>query len=91
MNIYEELAAVKGRDGFIEFVHRLTKDLEKNGEEWANVTLKDYLLGIASWVEDGVHEQDEQSGRMPGASVPRRADVEWERLAFLLFAAGRYE
>lgn len=88
MNICEELESVTGPDGFIEFVHRLTKDLEQNSANWANVTLKDYLLSIASWVEDGVHERDEEAGR--GATV-RKGDAEWQRLAFLLFAAGRYE
>lgn len=91
MNIHEELAKVTGRQEFISFVHRLTDDLEQNPEGWANVSLKDYLLSIASWVEDGAHEQDEKEGRLPGAAVSRRAEVEWERLAFLLFAAGRYE
>ncbi len=91
MNIHEELTKVTGRDEFIAFVHRLTEDLENNREEWENVTLKDYLLSIAAWVEDGAHKQDEKEGRLPGAAVSRRADVEWERLAFLLFAAGRYE
>ncbi|MEJ8303567.1 DUF7660 family protein [Saccharibacillus sacchari] len=91
MNIHEELTQVTGRQEFIAFVHRLTQDLEHSQEEWANITLKDYLLSIASWVEDGAHEQDEKDGRLPGAAVPRRAEVEWERLAFLLFAAGRYE
>lgn len=91
MNIHEELTKVTGRDEFIAFVYRLTQDLENNQESWANITLKDYLLSIASWVEDGAHEQHEKEGRLPGAAVPRRADVEWERLAFLLFAAGRYE
>lgn len=91
MNIHEELTKVTDREEFIAFVHRLTQDLERNEADWANITLKDYLLGIASWVEDGAHEQDEKEGRLPGAAVSRRADVEWERLAFLLFAAGRYE
>ncbi|WP_172254013.1 DUF7660 family protein [Saccharibacillus deserti] len=91
MNIHEELAAVTGREGFIEFVRRLTGDLERNSEDWANLTLKDYLAGIASWVEDGAHGQEETEIGEPGSSAARRSEAEWERLAFLLFAAGRYE
>ncbi|MDO3413004.1 hypothetical protein QWJ34_24790 [Saccharibacillus sp. CPCC 101409] len=92
MNIYEELEKIDGREAFIAFVHRLTNDLEHNREAWANPTLEDYLQGIASWVEDGVEKPGEAASRFPGTEkIKRRSDVEWERLAFLLFAAGRYE
>ncbi len=91
MNIHEELVAVKGRDEFVAFVYRLTEDLERNPESWANVTLKDYLQSIASWIEDGVHENEMRELELPSTMKRHKTDVEWERLAFLLFAAGRYE
>ncbi|NGZ75269.1 DUF7660 family protein [Saccharibacillus alkalitolerans] len=91
MNIYEELEKVTGREGFVSFVHRLAGDLENNSDKWANVTLKDYLLSIASWVEDGAPEREEKERRVPEAAFSSGRDVEWERLAFLLFAASRYE
>lgn len=91
MNIHEELVAVKGRDEFVAFVHRLTEDLERNPGSWANVTLKDYLQSIASWIEDGVHEDEMRELELPSTMKRHKTDVEWERLAFLLFAAGRYE
>ena len=91
MNIYEELDKIAGRESFIAFVHRLTDDLEHNREGWANQTLKDYLQGIAAWVEDGV-ARDEAGVQASGEeAVEKQKGTEWERLAFLLFAAGRYE
>ncbi|GEM_PF-3535468 len=91
MNIHQELTKVTGRSEFVAFVYRLTEDLERNAEDWSNLSLKDYLLSIASWVEDGASEQREEDNVLPKAPSPHRAEVEWERLAFLLYAAGRYE
>ncbi|MCQ4086384.1 hypothetical protein [Saccharibacillus sp. JS10] len=90
MNIHEELAKVTGREEFVAFVHRLTEDLQKNPDKWANITLEDYLLSIASWVEDGSQVQ-ERIEECRNVSTARPVNVQWERLAFLLFAAGRYE
>jgi len=43
---------IKSKEDFIVFLEELTRDFEKNKEEWENQDLISYLESMKAWLED---------------------------------------
>ena len=76
MEIHEMIQKVKSKEDFIEFLSCLTKDLEKNHDEWENPTLERFLEAMGAWLIDS-------------KSVPDQPT--WRTLADILYASKIYE
>lgn len=72
MNPYEVIASIVNKEQFIEFLNKLSEDSVENSEEWANISIVDYLERIAAWVEDY-------------SSCPNN-DVDWNNVDYNLLA-----
>lgn len=70
-NPVEQINNIVNMDDFLNFVVRLAIDSKKHPEEWANITITDYLGQIASWVDDCSVFDD---------------TVDWEKVDYKTFA-----
>ena len=43
---------IGSKSDFIRFLNALSKDFEKNPDEWENKTIPEFLEQMASWIED---------------------------------------
>lgn len=43
---------IKNKSDFIRFLNLLSKDFERNPNEWENKTIQEFLEQMASWIED---------------------------------------
>lgn len=86
MDIQELLDNIGDREDFIKFVHCLMEDLEQDSSSWANTSLEDYLFAIVRYVEDmdGIYTDE-------GDFDHTMKEIDWSFIAWVLFAASRYE
>ena len=68
----EIIENIGNKTDFIHFLYLLSKDFEKNPQEWENQTISEFLEQMASWVED--------------YSTCPANDIEWEKIDFKVLA-----
>ena len=68
----EEIEKIGSKADFIRFLNLLSKDFNKNPQEWENQTIPEFLEQMASWVED--------------YSTCPANELEWERIDFKVLA-----
>lgn len=84
MELHERVERVDSRDGLIEFVRALRRDLEGSDADWENPDLPRYLGAVAAWLED----MDGYFANR-GEAVPDPPS--WRLFAQVLIAAKYYE
>ncbi|EEL50767.1 MULTISPECIES: DUF7660 family protein [Bacillus cereus group] len=52
MDIYEKCDDVRTKEDLIAFIKSLKVDLDKNKDEWENLSLEMYLDAIEAWMTD---------------------------------------
>lgn len=70
--MFEEIEKIRNKTDFIHFLYLLSKDFEKNPQEWENHTISEFLEQMAGWVED--------------FSTCPANDIEWEWVDFKVLA-----
>ena len=68
----EVIEKIRNKADFIHFLNLLSKDFEKNLQEWENRTVPEFLEQMASWIED--------------YSTCLVNEIEWERIDFKVLA-----
>ncbi len=68
----ELIAKIESKVDFIHFLNLLSKDFEKNPNEWANKTIPEFLEQMAGWVED--------------YSTSPINDIKWDTIQFQVLA-----
>lgn len=68
----ELIEKIESKADFIAFLNLLSKDFEKNPNEWANKTISEFLEQMASWVED--------------YSAAPTNDIQWDIIPFRVFS-----
>jgi hypothetical protein len=76
--------AVSSRSDLAVFMNDLKKDLEKNGRDWPNHSLEEFLSALSGWVED-------MDGYYQNQKLPIPAQPSWKTIAEMLLAAKYYE
>lgn len=70
-NPVEQINNIVNMDHFLNFVVQLAMDAKEHPEEWANITITDYLDQMASWVDDYSVVDD---------------TIDWEKVDYKTFA-----
>ena len=83
-NIYENLKKIGNREDIVQFISSLVEDLKNNSKDWANISLEDYLNGMASWIED-------MDGLYPESEREQLEHLDWKLVAMILYSGSRYE
>ncbi|WP_254438330.1 hypothetical protein [Paenibacillus sp. DCT19] len=83
-NIYENLEKIENREDMVRFISSLVEDLKNNLKDWANISLEDYLNGMASWIED-------MGGLYPESEREQLEQLDWKLIAMVLYTGSRYE
>ncbi|WP_260985557.1 hypothetical protein [Paenibacillus xylanexedens] len=83
-NIYENLEKIENREDIVRFISSLVDDLKNNSKDWANISLGDYLNGMASWIED-------MDGLYPESEREQLEQLDWKLVAMILYSGSRYE
>ncbi len=68
----ELIEKIESKADFIHFLNMLSKDFEKNPDEWENKTIPSFLEQMAGWVED--------------YSISPANDIAWDTIQFRVFA-----
>ena len=68
----ELIEKIESKADFISFLNLLSKDFEKNPDEWANRTIPEFLEQMAGWVED--------------CSAAPTNDIKWDNIPFRVLA-----
>ena len=68
----DQIDTIKNNGDFIAFLNDLANDFQEHPEEWYNLTIPEYLMSVASWLED-VSENDE-------------SETDWENTDFKTIA-----
>ena len=68
----ELIEKIESKADFIHFLNVLSKDFEKNPDEWENKTIPSFLEQMAGWVEDY-------------STSPANA-IAWDTIQFRVFA-----
>ena len=85
MSIYDLLEKIKTKKDFELFLGQLRIDLEKNKDEWENVTLKDFLEAMHAYTID-------LEGFYKNMGIPFDSDnPDWKVFAQILTGAKVYE
>lgn len=85
-NLDNLIIEMHSKKDFIEFVKVLIKDLRNNPDKWANISLEDFLDGIASCLEASTEVQ-----KRNGVSEKLIEDTNWRDIAHILLAGRMYE
>ncbi len=70
-NPVEQIENIKNMDDFLNFVVELAMNAKEHPEEWANITITDYLGQMASWVDD---------------AYPFEQNIDWDKVDYKTFA-----
>ena len=84
MNLEKKINDITCKNDFIAFVELLISNLKNNPDEWNNLTLSEYLEGIANWTED-------MDGYYQNMNIPLPENITWKVFANILIAAKMYE
>ena len=68
----ELITKIESKDDFIYFLKLLSKDFEKNLNEWTNKTIPEFLEQMVCWVED--------------YSISPINDIKWDTIQFQALA-----
>jgi hypothetical protein len=79
-----QVQAVRTREDFAALAEALSRDRERNGDEWENVDLQRYLEAIAAWTRD----MDGYFANI-GDAIPEVPS--WNLLGQILYTARVYE
>lgn len=71
MNPVEQINNIKTLDDFLNFAVSLAVNAKEHPEEWANITVADYIGQIASWMDDMGGFED---------------DIDWDKIDYKTFA-----
>ncbi|MDR1714980.1 MAG: hypothetical protein LBS20_03975 [Prevotella sp.] len=84
MDLAKEVAKVKDKQDFVDFIEILIKDLKENSNEWENKSLESFLEAMANWIED-------MEGYYHNNNLPIPENINWNVFANVLIAAKMYE
>jgi hypothetical protein len=61
MELFDRIENVTDTESFTSFLDALSQDFKDNHDDWQNQSIDDYLMSIASWIEDweNSHDNDE--------------------------------
>ena len=61
MRVFDYIENVTDIDSFVRFLNALAQDYKYNHDDWQIQSIDDYLMSIASWIEDweNSHGNDE--------------------------------
>lgn len=68
----DEIHKISNKDDFIAFLNALADDFQEHHKEWYNLTIPEYLMSVANWVED--------------ASEINESEIDWEHTDFKTIA-----
>lgn len=68
----DKIHKISNKDDFVAFLNALADDFQEHHEEWYNLTIPEYLMSVASWVED--------------ASEINGSEIDWEHTDFKMIA-----
>lgn len=80
----DQSGAINTRADFIEFVHALVQELDRDPTSWENNTLSTFLESLAAWLGDADGYYAALSRTVPNQPT-------WELFAQSLLAARSYE
>ncbi|MCB6607187.1 hypothetical protein V3C10_07340 [[Clostridium] symbiosum] len=70
-NPVELISSIINMDDFLNFLVQLALDAKEHPEEWANITIADFLEQMANWIEDYTGFDD---------------TIDWEKMDYQTFA-----
>lgn len=70
-NPVELINSIANMDDFLAFLVQLAMDAKEHPEEWANITITDYLGQMANWIDD---------------SSGSDHNIDWEKVDYKTFA-----
>jgi hypothetical protein len=84
LSLEDKVKEINTRQDFVSFVQSLREDFLRNGDNWENQQLPNYLAAMAGWVEDmdGYYQN-------LGQVMPEQPN--WSMLAQILLASRIYE
>lgn len=75
---------IQNKEGMASTIRVMIKELDEGDEEWTNRDLREYLLSMASWIED-------MDGYYLNQGRPVPENMNWNVLRDILMAAKMYE
>ena len=81
---YNSINNIKTKEDFIHFIEAMIKDFEDNQEDWSNLTIKEFLEGMESWIDD-------MDGYYENRKLPTPENINWKVFADILYASRMYE
>ena len=80
----EQIKDISNRGDFLRFLTAHIRDFRENRDSWENVTIDEFLEGLASWVED-------MDGYYTNLNIEMPQNIDWKIFADMLYAAKIYE
>jgi hypothetical protein len=84
MTYYDKVHTINTKQDFLEFLSLLIVDLRKNGDQWENNKLENFLTAMQRWTEDS-------DGHYTNMQLPVPENVDWKVFADILCGAVVYE
>ncbi len=79
----DSIEKINNKEDFTNFIVELVKSYD-NSSNWENKSLKDYLEGLGSWIED-------MDGFFENMNIEKPENINWKFFAMALTAAKVYE